>query len=84
MKDQSGTEKDLARVKKRRNCDGMDWSRKPRKNSLAEVGGMLSHVRSISQDNFQVVQSDLSKPDAQAKVVRHQNLRLRVRLEWPV
>ena len=57
MKDQSGTEKDLARVKKRRNCDGMDWSRKPRKNSLAEVGGMLSHVRSISQDDFQIVQS---------------------------
>jgi len=35
----------------------MDWNRKPRKNSLAEVGGMLSRVRSISQDNFQAVQS---------------------------
>lgn len=57
MKDQSGTEKDLAIVGRRRNCDGMDWNRKPRKNSLAEVGGMLSRVRSISQDNFQAVQS---------------------------
>ena len=57
MKDQSGTEKDLAIVERRRNCDGMDWNRKPRKNSLAEVGGMLSRVRSISQDNFQAVQS---------------------------
>ncbi len=50
-------ERTKARVEKRRNRDGIDRSRKPRKNSPAEVGGMLSRARSISQDNFQIVQS---------------------------